>query len=157
MGCASGRRPSPPTGVIASFFAPFFSIDFWKAFFRCLLIFSPPWGPQKPSKITPRESCCDHFGCARRTAGRLDEFPIIRGLQAVGGGRQSAVGGRQTAEWHDGREPNRNARTEPNRTENIRTGNPHEPNRTEPACPGSPGVEFYQTRDYHPITILGLG
>tara|TARA_B100001758_G_scaffold197389_1_gene175394 strand:- start:134 stop:517 length:384 start_codon:yes stop_codon:yes gene_type:complete len=46
-----GRRPSPRTVGIASFFASFFSIDFWKAFFQFLCIFGFPWGPQKSSKI----------------------------------------------------------------------------------------------------------
>ena len=46
-----GRRTRPRTFGIASFFASFFSIDFWKAFFQFLCIFGPPWGPQKSSKI----------------------------------------------------------------------------------------------------------
>ena len=46
-----GRRTRPPTGGIASFFASFFSIDFWKAFFQFLCIFGLPWGSPKSSKI----------------------------------------------------------------------------------------------------------
>ena len=49
---ARRRRTQPPTGIIAFFFSTFFSIDFWKAFFRFLVIFEPPWGPPKSSKIT---------------------------------------------------------------------------------------------------------
>ena len=46
-----GRRPSPWTAVVASFFASFFLIDFRKAFFVFFLIFGLPWGPPKSSKI----------------------------------------------------------------------------------------------------------
>ena len=49
-GRRDGRRPSPWTGVIAFFFRSFFSIDFWKALFRFLMIFGPPWGPPKSQK-----------------------------------------------------------------------------------------------------------
>ena len=54
----AARLPSTltPNVVIAFFFASLFSIDFWKAFFRFLVIFGSPWGPQKTSKIAKSRS-----------------------------------------------------------------------------------------------------
>ena len=74
LGLRDGRRPSPATGVVASFFASFFSIDFWKAFFRFLVIFGPPWGTPKSPKISKSRPWRPSFFRAHALLAFLPDF-----------------------------------------------------------------------------------
>ena len=82
-----GRRTRPLTGRVASFFASFFSIDSWKAFFPFVYIFSLPWGPPKSSKIA--KSRCREVSFFRPYAllallADFESFWLVSGGQKVG-------------------------------------------------------------------------
>ena len=82
-----GRRTRPSTGRVASFFASFFSIDFWKAFFQFLLIFDSPWRLQKSPKIAKNR--CREVSFFRPDASLalltdFDWFWVLSGSEKVG-------------------------------------------------------------------------